>query len=295
MADENGAQAGNPDETSTANGDQGQTPGGVNPFAELDEVTRKWVEDRHGNDVSKLAKQAYELDKFAGRAVAVPGNDATPEDWDKFFAKIGRPETPDAYSFTPPESMPETVAYNNDLAKGFKEVAHKEGLRPDQAAHLHDWFVSQIIPAVEAEQGRMAQDLEAQITEANERLTKAWGDPKSETFQANLELAARFWDAVDENGGLLDVLSKRGLIGPDREVLVPELAFAFAKAGAAIFTEGGTLNGAGDSLIGENPFDAEKGNLTQAMALIKRDPNKALTLAKAAGVDSQTLKAYGLI
>jgi len=278
-----GGDTGNPSGT----GEGGDTP--ANPFAELDEATRTWVNTRHGNDVAKLAQQAYELDKFAGSAVAIPKDDDA-DAWDKVFSRLGRPESSDKYELTVPENLPETVPYDEEMAKGFKDQAHELGLSQKQAASLHDWFAGQMTEQAAAMQDTMGTNLETDISKANEALEAVWGAKDGETWKANLEMAARFFDAIDEKGNLTDVLSKRGLLGPDREVLVPELATAFAKAGIALFTEGGTLNGAGDSLTGVNPFAGE-GNLTAIMQLVKEQPDKAKQLARAAGAD---LSLYGL-
>lgn len=287
---EDGAQQGNPDD-GTGGGGQGQTTN-AEVFAELDEATREWLKTRHENDPLKVAKQAYELDKWAGKAVAVPGDDAEAEDWEKFYSKIGRPEAADKYEFAPPEKMPETVPYNEDLAKSFKDEAFNVGLTAKQAAEMHDWFVTQMAEAGTTMQNNMAEDLGKTIDDANAALKAAWGDPNGETYKANLELAGKFFDAIDEKGTLGEVLAKRSLLGPDREVLVPELAFAFAKAGAALFTEGGSLGqgGSGPSLE-SNPFDPEKTNLTEAMKIVGEDRDKARVLAKAAGAD---LSLFGL-
>jgi len=271
-------------------GDEGQgQPPVSDPFAELDEATREWVKTRHDGDVGKLAKQAYELDKFAGKAIAMPGDDAAADDWDKFWSRLGRPESAEQYDLKVPENLPETLPYDEDLAKGFKSKAHELGLTQKQAAALHDFVAEYQVENVSKLTDQLGSSLQNDIDAANEAIRKEWGEPGSETYNANLEMAGRFFDAVDEKGNLAEVLSKRGLLGSDREVLVPELAFAFAKAGAAIFTEGATLS-EGSDLNGANPFAGE-GNLTAIMQLVKNDPDKAMALARAAGADPAD---YGL-
>jgi len=256
---------------------------GTDLFAELDEVTRNWVKERHGDDPVKLAQFALERDKFAGGAVAIPKDDDA-DAWDKVFSRLGRPESSDKYELAVPADLPETVPYDEDMAKGFKDQAHELGLTQKQASSLHDWFTGRMTEQATTMQETMGQTLETDIERANAALEDVWGAKEGETWKANLEMASRFFDAIDEKGNLTDVLSKRGLLGPDREVLVPELATAFAKAGIALFTEGGTLNGAGDSLTGVNPFEGE-GNLTAIMKLVKEQPDKAKQLARAAGAD----------
>lgn len=291
MTDAAGASAaGNPDDTQNGAGDEGQNTGATgNPFAELDEATREWVEKRHDNDPMKVAQQAFELDKFAGNAVAVPKADASQEDFDKFYSRLGRPESADKYDLTVPEDLPENLPYDADAAKWFRETAFSHGLTQDQAQKLHDGFIAQQAELAKTLGDQTVATTEATVTEANEALQKQWGAPTGETYKANLELSRRFFDAIDDNGGLTDVLSKRGLLGPNGEVLVPELAFAFAKAGGAIFTEGKTL-GDGAGVQGANPFEGDI-NLTKVMELVKADPDKARVMAKAAGLSPSD---YGL-
>lgn len=289
MTDLTGADdIGNPND-GAGEGGEGQTLTPDTLFAELDEATRNWVQTRHENSVTKLAKQAFEADKFAGSAVQVPKDDASAEDWDKFYAKIGRPEDASKYDFKPPESMPKDAPYSEDLANGFREKAFSIGLSGKQAAELHDWFAVQQAEAMKTAQGTLASQTAASVEAANAALVEAWGERGGEAYNAQLEMAGRFFEAIDEKGTLGEALSKAGLLGPNREVLVPELAIAMAKAGAAIFTEGSTLT-EGDSLTGVNPFEGE-GNLTAAMMLVRDDPHKARMMAKAAGAN---LADYGL-
>ena len=87
------------------------------------------------------ALQSYqELESTLGRdKVVVPGANAKPEDWDKVYAKLGRPEKPDGYGLKPLEGMPEGL-YDQKSAAWFASVAHKAGLNPSQARLLHDEF-----------------------------------------------------------------------------------------------------------------------------------------------------------
>lgn len=274
-----GAGNGNP----PGGGGQGQ-PTDTDPFAELDEVTREWVKTRHEGDVLKLAKQAYELDKFAGNAIQLPGADAKDEDWATVWSKLGRPEAADGYEFKVPENLPETVPYDEELAGKAKQIFHEIGLNKKQAARLHDFFVETQIGAAEAATGQLAANVSEMVDEANATLKAEWGDPAGETYRTNMELAGRFFEAIDTDNKLNEALQKAGFIGPNKEVLLGPLALAFAKAGAATLQEGVTLPGTGPGGdINGNPFMGDKPNLTNIMALAKADPDKAITLCKAAG------------
>jgi len=291
MTDVTGAtDGGNPNPNPAAGADGLDPDGGTNPFAELglEPATLEWVGKRHSNDIAALAKQAHELDQFAGRAVAVPKDDADQEDWDKFYKRLGRPDEATGYDLLVP-NLPDTSPYDADLANAFREKAFELGISQDAAAGLHEWMAETVGEMSTQVQGTVAEQLQGTIDDANEKLQAAWGEPDTETFKANLEMAGRFFEAVDEDGALMDKLSDVGLMGDNGEILVAELALAFAKAGVAIFTEGSTLS-EGGGLSGVNPFDGE-GNLTAIMQLVKGDPDQARLLAKAGGKDPAD---YGL-
>lgn len=288
MTDTNGASdAGNPD-GANGEGAQGQASG-ADQFAELETATREWVKTRHGDDVLKLANQAFELDKFAGNAVQVPKDREDTDAWGKLYERLGRPADAAKYNFTVPTDLPEAVPYNSEFADAYRTKAHELGLSQEQASNLHDFVVTEQTKFGTELQTTIGDKLTVDIEAANTALQSKWGEPSGETYKANLEMAGRFFDAVDENGGLKAALTGAGLTGPDGEILVPDLAFAFAKAGAAIFTEGTTLTDGG-GLAGANPF-ADGGDLTKIMAAVKSDPAKAKVLAKQAGVDPAD---YGL-
>ncbi len=66
----------------------------------------------------------------APAALALPGKDATPEQWAEFYGKIGRPETPEAYELPLPEGD------DGAFAKQMAPVLHKHGVTADQAKGL---------------------------------------------------------------------------------------------------------------------------------------------------------------
>ncbi len=122
--------------------------------------------------------------KAEGSSVVIPGDKATDAERAAFFGKIGRPETPDKYSITKPENLPETVTYNPEIEAAAKEVFHKAGLSDAQAKQLYGWFF-QTVAAGEA--ARTAEEVKATETAVNS-LKDEW---KGDEFKINSELAAR--------------------------------------------------------------------------------------------------------
>lgn len=167
--------------------------------------------------------------------LAVPGKDAKPEDWDAFFAKAGRPEKADGYQLTKPEGF---EGYDDAFAGSFRDIAHKAGLLPQQAAALHDWWVEQ-------SKGNLAkaqEGLAASEAALDAEIGKTWGDKKAERLElAKREAAARGMkpEAVAAlvkavgNFQALDILADLGagrkegtIVGGGGSMLTPEAAQA---------------------------------------------------------------------
>lgn len=274
-----GAGNGNPAILPNGGGDDGNTPPPVDLFADLDGDTRAWITKRHADDPVALAKQAYELDRFAGNAVQVPKDDATPEERAKFYERLGRPAEPTAYELAPPEDLPSDVPYDKAAADWFRGVAFENGLSQAQARQLHDAFVKYSVDAFASGTDAVQESVQAIVARSDAELTAAWGPKDDTAFGENLELAGRAMRSIDPDGKLADDLKAVGLLGPNREVLVPSLAVALAQMGRSLFSEQATHGQGGTG--GENPFTT--GNLTQIMALVKADRDKARQMAAAAG------------
>lgn len=286
QATEGSAPAGNPEGT---NAGAAQGSGGAattDLWAGLqDEGNRKTVEAKGwtGKGPDDVITSYRELESRLGKAIVPPGDDAKPEDWSAFYAKMGRPEKAEAYEFKLPDGLPENFPYDAKAADKYRVWAHEAGLPPKQAQALHDQFVK--------DQAAQLESIQRQNTEAaksaHETLTKEWGDPSSDTYKRNQELANR---AIRQAGGseLLKEMQRVGALGPNGEVLTPHLAKAFAKFGSENFAED-TLYGGPSQ--GPNPFSDKSVDMTKQGQIIRNDPDHARALIRAAGIDP---KEYGL-
>jgi hypothetical protein len=276
VAQQSAASAGAPDQTQQNSADNGSAAGSESPFAGLQDAgAREWVGKKGYKSVEDLAKAALSLEGRLGTSVTVPGADASAEDWNKFYAKAGRPEKPDAYEFKRPEGLPADLPYDEALAGSFKTWAHQAGLNGKQAQALHDQFA-----LAQAEQAKAhVTALTKAVETTADALVKEWGPTDSEGFKTKHELANRAIKKL----GLVDSFKKSGIILQDNALTDPALAMAFSEIGAKMFAED-RIDGDG-SAGGKNPFDKKKGtfNLTEITALVKSDPDKARRLAREAG------------
>lgn len=276
LATDGSVQAGTPEAaTGAVAGNEGSKPESatLDPFVGLDTENREWVGTKGLKDVAALASAARNAEKLIGKSIVLPGEDGKPEDWDKVWSRLGRPEKPDGYELAPPADMPDSMPYDADFAKLFKEQAFEARLPKSMAQSVHDWFVRTSVQ-------KATENAQKAVDTANAALRSAWGDPASDTFKTNVILADRGIKAL---GGedLMSSLQSVGLIGPKGEILNATIATAFAKAGKGLATED-TLTQGGQA-IANNPYDPAKPNVTEQMRAWKSDPARARMMMRAAG------------
>ena len=89
-------------------------------------------------DISSLAKGYVHAQRMIGTdKVSIPTNQASQEELDTFYNKLGRPETPQGYE-APTENMPD-LPVNEEVRNQFYEEAHRIGLNKQQTAALLRW------------------------------------------------------------------------------------------------------------------------------------------------------------
>jgi len=89
-----------------------------------------------GLDNSKLAKSYVELEKMKGSSVKIPEAEDK-EGWDKFYSKLGVPDTADKYSFE--EREYNGLKFDDAAYADFKDVAKELNLTPEQANKLAEF------------------------------------------------------------------------------------------------------------------------------------------------------------
>jgi hypothetical protein len=168
-------------------------------------------------DVGGLAKSYRELERFTGADKAsllkLPKDEAAPE-WSDVWAKLGRPEKPEGYTFEGLEDMPGL--------DGFRQAAHTAGLPAKQAQVLAKWYAE-----------HTGQQREALRTEAETTLKQEWGA----AFDERLHQARK---AMDQYGGddLREWIERSGFGNH------PGVIRMFAKVAQAV-AEPGALKGGG--------------------------------------------------
>lgn len=145
----------------------------------------------------EFAKGAANLNKKIGeKGVIPPGEDASPEEKAEFFNQLGRPETPDAYSWEPPEGLElDKEVFQERLGK-----LHEAGLtdaQVSQAMNLYAEEVNRGFGDFQNHQAEVAKETEASLKEE-------WG----KDYDGRVKSAAK----VAEKFGLIDPFKDSGLI-----------------------------------------------------------------------------------
>ncbi|NQW01674.1 MAG: hypothetical protein HQ483_18365 [Rhodospirillales bacterium] len=250
--------------------------------AALSEDNRRLVENKGWRSPDDALKSYRQLDEYRGRSVALPGDQATDEDWKAFRHKTGMPEAADGYALTMMDGADENATAT------LKELFHKAELDQRQAQALYGGMAEALAMSRQMTTERQAEQLAEARENAEASLTRAWGATDGEIFRRNIEMARRAVEALGGDG-LLGELRQLGALTDSNQILSPVPAKAFAEVGAQLFAEDSLIEGG--EAITANPFADGSLNLAAQGDLVKRDPARARGFIQAAGKRPEN---YGL-
>jgi len=145
-----------------------------------------------------LAKAYQSLSQKLSSTARVPGPEASSEEWDSFYQKLGRPETPHGYD------LPEGEKERNVLDP-LTKAAHVAGLTKKQ------W--SQLSPVAQEQLVRDDAAEKEQLDKAREEWQEGARRRYGEQLEEKLAMAKRSLDTLtNENPDIQQVLSKTGLV-----------------------------------------------------------------------------------
>lgn len=139
-------------------------------------------------NLSGLASQLVNSQKMIGKTAdmtLLPNEKSTQSEWDEFYSKIGRPDTPDEYEITHAEELGEI---DTETEGAFKNLAHSLGLNQTQVQKLIELDDSRMVGMQQAMEEAKVQ----QMQEAEDALKKQWGA----AYDERLHLANRM---IEEN------------------------------------------------------------------------------------------------
>jgi len=192
-------------------------------------------------DIESLAKTTIHAQKMVGGDKLVkPDLDSPKEEWDKFYAALGRPENATDYTM-PTENMPEGVEFGPCYDE-FCSEAHRVGMTTEQVAAVVRWQAHANADAIKDYRQRIGQF----STESVDSLKQEFGDALNE----KVALAK---DAVGRFGGdeLKAALNETGLGNH------PAMVKAWAEVGKMI-AQDEVIGGGGNQSFRFSPEEAEQ-------------------------------------
>lgn len=145
---------------------------------------------------SDFAKSYIESQRYAKSAIRVPNGEAKPEDWDKFYDRIGRPAKADDYQFTDVFGEGEDVYKVTDEDKSFREafkpVAHRLGLTQKQVSGLEAWQFENNQVVADAGLAKASD-----ITDRSIKVLKEQYGPDFEKNKQNMLISAKHYAGDD--------------------------------------------------------------------------------------------------
>lgn len=256
-----------------------------------------WVAEDGSYKSAEILKAHRSLETALSSSVRMPGDKATPEEWDTFHKKMGWPGDSSKYEFTA-DNLPKDVPYNQGLADNFKSWANEAKLPVKTAAALHDRFVKFAADQFANDVKAFEADTVKRATAAHSSFVKEWGDPATEAYKTNQEAARRALRSDPKLAGLEVALKSSGLLTKDGNFTLFEIGHLLAQHGRQ-FMNDKFVSPNGNGRVEANPF-AKTGadekpnpayNMTEAARLVKQNPELARQLIIAAGDDP---KAYNL-
>lgn len=193
-----------------------------------DEVkSHKMWENLKGKDADELGRYIKELKSFSGKKGDIPkpiNDGGTEEEWNAFYEKLGRPESPDGYEFEMSQEFKDLVGegapFYEEALGWFKEQAFEAGYSVEKADKLVDGYFDLI-----AEQTKKGQEAIEQFNkESDERLHNEFGAEYDGIMNGN--------KALLKNNGMseeaLKSLEESGVLkNPDLAITLGKLAAKF--------------------------------------------------------------------
>ena len=139
-----------------------------------------------------------------GTSVNIPGEDATEDQLNEFYNKLGRPETSDKYEFE--DNLPEGLAIDTDLDKNYRDLAYSIGLTQKQAQELRGFYNE----AVKAAYEKNNQEVQTRLAEAHAKNVEAIKEMWKQDYKAKTQIAVNTAKKVLSQS-TLDYLDQTGL------------------------------------------------------------------------------------
>jgi hypothetical protein len=202
----------------------------IDKFTEIDALAKSYI-----NAVSMIGSDKIPL----------PNKNATDEQWNEVYNKLGRPESPDKYKL---ELKTDVAAVDENIIKGFADNAHKLGLNNKQAQGILEFYKQ----TLEAGAKDMSITMESAQANAANELRKEWGKSYDENIQKAASIAKTYLGS-----DVLDVQLRDGTrLGDNVKVIK-----AFANI-ASLLSEDKIVGAGNDNITKARDIESEIAEMT---------------------------------
>lgn len=158
-------------------------------------------------DINSLFKSFDSLQSMIGkRGNGIPQENATEEEWNKFYTEFGRPETSDGYEF----KFEEGVEQDEKTLKEYKEIAHKLGLNQKQAQELINFDLQRLNGTIEKQKLDFEEQVKQQDAEFDKLANDTFGQNVDNVLKVGNDMLSKYApDAMKEH---LEGLDNKSLI-----------------------------------------------------------------------------------
>lgn len=179
-----------------------------------EEKAREHVKAKGYKNPAELALANYSLTKMqtgSTDVVALPGKDATQNEWDAFFTKAGRPAAPTDYKF----AMPDGTQADPKMVEFGQKLFHATGVLPQHAQKGVEMWNKFVADTAATETANAAKANADAVTALEQR----WGADLNENKAAGkraldaLGLDAKTSEAVEAHIGAAPLIELLAMIG----------------------------------------------------------------------------------
>lgn len=186
-------------------------------------------------DVAALAKSYLSTKAHVGKkGIIPPGEKASDDEVKAFHKALGLPDL-EKYEVSPPKDK----KVQDEIVKGFKEIAHKSGILPKQAQAVLEWFIGAEESAAQVQAKAKETSTNEKIADLKKELGAGYDKELSKARLAAKEAGSEFQEYLRDSG-----------LGND-----PMVIKALAKYGALYGED--KLRGEGGGKFGQTPAEIQ--------------------------------------
>jgi hypothetical protein len=187
------------------------------------------------NDIPTLVKNYANAQKMVGAdKIAVPSSNASKEDWQVVFGKLGLPKTVEEYKVDIPKEMEIDKDFNAALVK----VAHENGILPNQTKALAEFLYNTNKTTIEKDNDAYKSSVEGNLKKLQGEWGEAYKTNVAKARAALLEFADKDTQEAIRSSGmgnnihLLKLLAKVGATLSEDKIRGEGITGGFSKTPA---------------------------------------------------------------